>query len=218
MLCCHICAADDWRRSQDRGEHRPASLDDVGFIHLSTPEQVHLPANRLYAGRTDLVLLHIDSERLTAPIRWEPGVPTDPDVDGVPASVRPAARRGCDQRHALPAGSRRLVLRRWPRRRRRRPRSRPSARGRSARRPRPSIAAGPDVAEHLGVHGADLVPPGDVGDEHPGPHHVGQRRPGFGAARFLCAATLLVLGRRWSSPAAVVPATATKGPVRTARE
>ncbi len=77
-MLVHICAADDWRRSQDRGEHRPASLDDVGFIHLSTPDQVHLPANRLYAGRTDLVLLHIDSERLTAPMRWEPGVPTDP--------------------------------------------------------------------------------------------------------------------------------------------
>jgi uncharacterized protein (DUF952 family) len=77
-MLVHICAEDAWRLAQGRGEHRPDSLDEVGFIHLSTPEQVHLPANRLYAGRTDLVLLRIDPDRLTAPVRWEPGVPTDP--------------------------------------------------------------------------------------------------------------------------------------------
>jgi uncharacterized protein (DUF952 family) len=75
----HICAADDWRSAEDRGELRPPSLDDVGFIHLSAPEQVHLPANRLYAGRTDLVLLHIDPAKVASPVRWEPGVPTDPE-------------------------------------------------------------------------------------------------------------------------------------------
>lgn len=57
----------------------PSSLSEVGFIHLSTPEQVHLPANRLYSGRTDLVLLHIDPQQLLAPLRWEHGVPTDPE-------------------------------------------------------------------------------------------------------------------------------------------
>jgi uncharacterized protein (DUF952 family) len=78
-MLVHICAADEWQRAVDRGEHRPDSLDAVGFVHLSGPEQVHLPANRLYRGRTDLVLLRIDSDRLTAPLRWEPGVPTDPE-------------------------------------------------------------------------------------------------------------------------------------------
>jgi uncharacterized protein (DUF952 family) len=78
-MLLHICAADEWRASEDRGEHRPASLEDVGFVHLSAREQVHLPANRLYAGRTDLVLLHVDAARLTAPVRWEPGVPSDPE-------------------------------------------------------------------------------------------------------------------------------------------
>ncbi|WP_280830234.1 DUF952 domain-containing protein [Mycolicibacterium frederiksbergense] len=74
----HLCSADDWRRAQNRGEHRPDSLSAQGFVHLSTPEQVHLPANRLYAGRADLVLLHIDPAGLSDPVRWEPGVPTDP--------------------------------------------------------------------------------------------------------------------------------------------
>jgi uncharacterized protein (DUF952 family) len=76
----HLCSADDWRLAQHLGEHRPESLDATGFVHLSTPEQVHLPANRLYAGRTDLVLLRIDPARLPSPVRWEPGVATDPDA------------------------------------------------------------------------------------------------------------------------------------------
>ena len=74
----HICSADDWRLAQELGEHRPDSLDAAGFVHLSTPEQVHLPANRLYAGRSDLVLLRIDPARLSSEVRWEPGVATDP--------------------------------------------------------------------------------------------------------------------------------------------
>jgi uncharacterized protein (DUF952 family) len=75
----HLCSNDEWRTAQERGEHRPESLVVSGFVHLSTPEQVHLPANRLYAGRTDLVLLRIDSAHLSSPVRWEPGVPSDPD-------------------------------------------------------------------------------------------------------------------------------------------
>jgi uncharacterized protein (DUF952 family) len=78
-MLVHICAADEWQAAEARGEHSPDSLHAVGFIHLSTPEQVHLPANRLYAGRTDLLLLHIDADQLTAPVRWEPGVPSDPE-------------------------------------------------------------------------------------------------------------------------------------------
>jgi uncharacterized protein (DUF952 family) len=78
-LLVHLCSNDEWRSAQASGAHRPESLTVSGFVHLSTPEQVHLPANRLYAGRTDLVLLHIDPARLTSPVRWEPGVATDPD-------------------------------------------------------------------------------------------------------------------------------------------
>ena len=75
----HLCTAEEWDAATATGERRPPSLDDQGFVHLSAPEQVHLPANRLFGGRRDMVVLHVDSERLDDPVRWEPGVATDPD-------------------------------------------------------------------------------------------------------------------------------------------
>lgn len=75
----HLCSETDWARAQFDGALRPPSLDEVGFVHLLAPGQVHLPANRLYRGRSDLVLLVCDPALLGSPIRWEPGVPTDPE-------------------------------------------------------------------------------------------------------------------------------------------
>lgn len=74
----HMTTSAAWAEVVPGGELRPDSLVEQGFVHLSTPEQVHLPANRLYAGRTDLVLLCLDPARLEPEVRWEPGVPTDP--------------------------------------------------------------------------------------------------------------------------------------------
>ncbi|CQD11523.1 glutathione S-transferase domain-containing protein [Mycobacterium lentiflavum] len=79
-LLVHLCGADDWSDARSRGEIRPDTAAGAEFIHLSAPEQVHLPANRLFRGRQDLVLLHIDPALLDAPVRWEPGVPTDPEA------------------------------------------------------------------------------------------------------------------------------------------
>ena len=68
----------------DRATYRPGepvtapSLETEGFVHCSDPGTVHLPADRLYAGRTDLVLLEIDPAKLDVPLRWEPGSPPIP--------------------------------------------------------------------------------------------------------------------------------------------
>ncbi|HET9877468.1 MAG TPA: DUF952 domain-containing protein [Mycobacterium sp.] len=72
----HLCSAQSWSDILQCGELCPEP--GAGFIHLSKPEQVHLPANRLYRGRRDLLLLHIDRGRLRSPLRWESGTATDP--------------------------------------------------------------------------------------------------------------------------------------------
>lgn len=76
-MLVHLCGTQRWDQARRDGAISPAGGAD--FIHLSRPDQVHLPANRLYRGRDDLVLLHIDRTRLDAPVRWEPGVATDPE-------------------------------------------------------------------------------------------------------------------------------------------
>jgi uncharacterized protein (DUF952 family) len=75
----HICTVEQWQRAQVSGTRVPETFGGDGFVHLSSTDQVHLPANRLFAGRTDLVLLYLDPELLGAEVRWEPGVPTDPE-------------------------------------------------------------------------------------------------------------------------------------------
>lgn len=77
-MILHFCAETVWAAAKRDGEYRGDTLATEGFIHCSTADQVHLPANFLIRGRTDQVLLEIDEERLTAPLKWEPGDPGDP--------------------------------------------------------------------------------------------------------------------------------------------
>ncbi|MDN5913857.1 MAG: GNAT family N-acetyltransferase [Pseudonocardia sp.] len=78
----HLCTPADWRAALTSGSVAPPSLEEVGFVHLSTAEQVALPAERLFHGRRDMVLLVVDRatlDRAGIDLRWEPGVPGDPE-------------------------------------------------------------------------------------------------------------------------------------------
>jgi uncharacterized protein (DUF952 family) len=74
-LIYHVALAEDWERARAAGEYRVSTLgrtlEEEGFIHCSTADQVALVARRFYAGRTGLVLLTIDPGRLGAEVRYE---------------------------------------------------------------------------------------------------------------------------------------------------
>jgi len=55
----------DWREVKSAGEYAPSALSEEGFIHLSTQELAHLPANAMYSDTPDLVLLWIDPARVS---------------------------------------------------------------------------------------------------------------------------------------------------------
>lgn len=80
-MILHISTRDEWATARAAGQVTAPSLDEVGFLHCSDPGTIHLPADRIYPGRTDLVLLEIDPVQVTAEVRWEAG---DPPMPGGP--------------------------------------------------------------------------------------------------------------------------------------
>lgn len=65
----HIARRTDWQQAQASGSYQPESLVSEGFIHCSTPAQLIATANRFFRGQTDLVLLAIAREVVTAEVR-----------------------------------------------------------------------------------------------------------------------------------------------------
>lgn len=74
----HIALPGDWAAAQISGEYRVStrgrSLEADGFIHCSYPHQLAGVAGRFYGDLTELVLLHLDPDRLDDEIRVEPAV------------------------------------------------------------------------------------------------------------------------------------------------
>jgi uncharacterized protein (DUF952 family) len=72
----HLAEVAAWEQALATGEYRQSTLgrtlEEEGFIHCSTPEQVPGVLSRYYATyAADLLLLTVDPERLAAPLRWD---------------------------------------------------------------------------------------------------------------------------------------------------
>jgi uncharacterized protein (DUF952 family)/GNAT superfamily N-acetyltransferase len=78
-LLLHLCAPATWRMALAAGSLTPPSLLSEGFVHLSTPAQVQVPANARFSGHTDLLALVIDPMRLPGELRFEPPHHDNPD-------------------------------------------------------------------------------------------------------------------------------------------
>ncbi len=66
-----ITTKQDWAKAQAAGKYESASLVTEGFIHLSRPHQVLQVAGRHFKGKSDLLLLQINQEKVVAPVKYE---------------------------------------------------------------------------------------------------------------------------------------------------
>ena len=75
----HLALAGNWAEAAEAGEYRVSglgmTLEEEGFIHCSLPNQVQRTADKFYRYRPDVLLLTIDPDRLTAPLRLESNHP-----------------------------------------------------------------------------------------------------------------------------------------------
>jgi uncharacterized protein (DUF952 family) len=67
----HITTPEAWAQAKAVGVYRGDTLDSEGFIHCSTVAQVLRVADARFRGRTDLILLVIDTGKLAPEVRWE---------------------------------------------------------------------------------------------------------------------------------------------------
>ena len=81
----HITTDSTWNNAREIGVYTVPSLKEEGFIHCSQQNQLADVKQRYFEGRNDLLLLSIDTDKLTSPFifEWSPSVQdTFPHVYG----------------------------------------------------------------------------------------------------------------------------------------
>jgi uncharacterized protein (DUF952 family) len=73
----HVTPRALWDNAQGEGEYRGDTLATQGFIHCCLPSQLAGVVARYFQGRTGLVVLRIDTEKIRPPLKWE----SPPDSD-----------------------------------------------------------------------------------------------------------------------------------------
>ncbi len=67
----HVVTQTDWQNALENGYYEAASLASEGFIHTSKDTQVQGVLERYYLNQKDLLLLHIDEDKLIAELKYE---------------------------------------------------------------------------------------------------------------------------------------------------
>ena len=67
----HVTTKQQWQQALVKGFFEEPSLHTEGFIHNSTEAQVPGVLERYFKNKSNLVLLHIDEAKLTAPLTYE---------------------------------------------------------------------------------------------------------------------------------------------------
>ena len=67
----HVTTRESWQSAIQQGFYEASSLHSEGFIHTSKAEQVKGVLERYYSKEENLLLLHIDDNKVTSEIKWE---------------------------------------------------------------------------------------------------------------------------------------------------
>lgn len=67
----HITTKEDWKEHRHNGNYEPESLEEEGFIHASTGDQLNDTANRLFSDHSQIHLLVIDIASLENEVKYE---------------------------------------------------------------------------------------------------------------------------------------------------
>ena len=81
----HVTTIEDWNAAKQKGFYEHPSLKDEGFIHCSQDHQVAGVLERYFVGKTRLIKLVIDTDKLTSKFvfDWSPSLAdTFPHVYG----------------------------------------------------------------------------------------------------------------------------------------
>ncbi|MBM3443454.1 MAG: DUF952 domain-containing protein [Bacteroidetes bacterium] len=72
----HITTPAAWATAQQSGEYTAPSLKDEGFIHCSQHSQLEGVRERFYKNAGELILLEIDTTKLTEQyiFEWAPSI------------------------------------------------------------------------------------------------------------------------------------------------
>ncbi|MGN6439951.1 MAG: DUF952 domain-containing protein [Agriterribacter sp.] len=70
-LIYHITTSEEWNRAIQKGQYESSSLKEEGFIHCSEERQVADVLKRYFSGKTNLVKLTIDTEKLTSQLIYD---------------------------------------------------------------------------------------------------------------------------------------------------
>ena len=82
----HITAKPDWEKAGGKGFYEAPSLKEEGFIHCCLKEQIEGVLQRYFQDKHDLLVLEIETDKLTSPFfyEWSPSIgDTFPHIYGV---------------------------------------------------------------------------------------------------------------------------------------
>ncbi len=67
----HVTRKNDWAKALSNGFYEAPSLKLEGYIHTSSVAQITGVLERYFAKEKELLLLHIDEEKLTSPVKYQ---------------------------------------------------------------------------------------------------------------------------------------------------